>query len=56
MRQIITATWVTLDGYIAGPNGEMDWIREIYDEAMGTYSTTRERSATSPFELDNTVE
>jgi len=29
--------WVTLDGFIAGPNGEMDWIGEIYDEAMGNY-------------------
>lgn len=37
MRKIITTTWVTLDGYIAGPNGEMDWIGEIYDEAMGVY-------------------
>jgi dihydrofolate reductase len=37
MRKIITTTWVTLDGYIAGPNGEMDWIGEMYDEAMGVY-------------------
>lgn len=37
MRKIITTTWVTLDGFIAGPNGEMDWIGEIYDEAMGIY-------------------
>ena len=37
MRKIITTTWVTLDGFIAGPNGEMDWIGEIYDEAMGAY-------------------
>ncbi|HEV2582586.1 MAG TPA: dihydrofolate reductase family protein [Ktedonobacteraceae bacterium] len=37
MRKIITTTWVTLDGFIAGPNGEMDWIGEIYDEAMSTY-------------------
>ena len=37
MRKIITTIWVTLDGYIAGPNGEMDWIGEIYDEAMGNY-------------------
>ncbi len=37
MRKIITTTWVTLDGFIAGPNGEMEWIGEIYDEAMGTY-------------------
>lgn len=37
MRKIITTTWVSLDGFIAGPNGEMDWIGEIYDEAMGKY-------------------
>src|SRR6266568_1768232 len=37
MRKIIVTMWVTLDGLIAGPNGEMDWIGEIYDEAMGKY-------------------
>ena len=37
MRKIIVTMWVTLDGFIAGPNGEMDWIGEIYDEAMGKY-------------------
>jgi dihydrofolate reductase len=37
MRKIITTTWVTLDGFIAGSNGEMDWIGEIYDDAMSTY-------------------
>jgi len=45
MRKIITTTWVTLDGYIAGPNGEMDWIGEIYDEAMGTYESDLVSSA-----------
>ena len=35
MRKIITTTWVTLDGFIAGPNGEMDWV--MVDEAMGNY-------------------
>jgi dihydrofolate reductase len=39
MRNIITTTWVTLDGFIAGPNGEMDWIGEIYDDAMGKYES-----------------
>jgi len=29
--------WVTLDGYIAGPDGEMDWIGAIHDAAMGQY-------------------
>ena len=37
MRKIITTTWVTLDGYIAGPNGEMDWVAENYDDAMAAY-------------------
>jgi len=39
VRKIITTTWVTLDGFIAGPNGEMDWVGEIYDEAMGLYES-----------------
>jgi dihydrofolate reductase len=39
MRRIITTTWVTLDGFIAGSNGEMDWIGEIYDDAMGRYES-----------------
>src|SRR5262249_28324909 len=29
----------TLDGYIAGPNGEMEWVGEIYDDAMGRYES-----------------
>ncbi|HET8840120.1 MAG TPA: dihydrofolate reductase family protein [Ktedonobacteraceae bacterium] len=37
MRKVITTTWITLDGFIAGPKGEMDWIGEIYDDAMGKY-------------------
>ena len=39
MRKIITTTWVTLDGFIAGPKGEMDWISEIFDDAMGKYES-----------------
>lgn len=39
MRNILTTTWVTLDGFIAGPHGEMDWIGDIYDEAMGQYES-----------------
>jgi dihydrofolate reductase len=37
MRKIITTTWITLDGFIVGPNGEMDWV--IVDEEMGTYES-----------------
>jgi dihydrofolate reductase len=35
MRKVIVTMWVTLDGFIAGPNNDMSWIR--VDEAMGTY-------------------
>ena len=35
MSKIITTTWVSLDGFIAGPNGEMDWV--IVDDEMGQY-------------------
>jgi dihydrofolate reductase len=39
MRRTITTTWVTVDGFIAGPNGDMSWIGEIYDDAMGAYES-----------------
>lgn len=35
MRKIITTTWITLDGFIAGPNQEMDWV--MVDAEMGQY-------------------
>jgi dihydrofolate reductase len=35
MGKIITTTWVSLDGFIAGPNEEMDWV--IVDTEMGKY-------------------
>lgn len=39
MPRIITTTWVTIDGFTAGPNGEMDWVGQFYDEAMGKYES-----------------
>ena len=45
MRKIITTTWVTLDGFIAGPHGEMEWIGELYDDAMSTYENELVSSA-----------
>jgi dihydrofolate reductase len=26
MRKIVMSNWVTVDGFFAGPNGELDWI------------------------------
>lgn len=37
MRKLLVTMWVTLDGFIAGPNGEMDWVTRLYDAAMGQY-------------------
>ena len=34
MRKIISFMHISLDGYVAGPNGEMNWIKvdeEIFD-------------------------
>jgi dihydrofolate reductase len=39
MRRIVVTEWVTLDGYVAGPSGEMDWVGRFYDEEMGRYET-----------------
>jgi dihydrofolate reductase len=36
MRKIIVFNLVTVDGYFAGPNGEIDWHR--YDAEMGEFS------------------
>jgi len=36
MRKVIFLMHVTLDGYVAGPNGEMDWI--VYNDDMAKYS------------------
>src|SRR5579862_9523929 len=36
MRKIIVFNLVTVDGYFAGPNGEIDWHN--YDAEMGEFS------------------
>ena len=45
MKTIVTTHWVTLDGYVAGPGGSMDWIRadsdmERYELALVNESDT----------------
>lgn len=35
MGKLIVTMWVTLDGFIAGPGDEMDWL--CVDEEMGKY-------------------
>jgi dihydrofolate reductase len=36
MRKVIVSMFVTIDGFIAGPNGEMDWVKP--DEEFEKYS------------------
>ena len=40
MGKLITSTWITLDGFICGPNGEMDFVGKFFDEEMGKYEKT----------------
>jgi dihydrofolate reductase len=40
MRKLIVTEWITVDGFIAGANGEMDWVTSIFDETMGKYEGT----------------
>jgi hypothetical protein len=35
MRKLLVTMWVTLDGFITGPNNEMDWVAKFYDDAIG---------------------
>lgn len=35
MRKIVVTMWISLDGFIAGPNEAMDWV--LVDDEMGKY-------------------
>jgi hypothetical protein len=37
MRKVIASPFVTLDGFMAGPYGEIDWNGQYFDEEMGNY-------------------
>ncbi len=39
MRKLKLQVQMTVDGYIAGPNGEMDWITFNWDDALKSYVT-----------------
>ena len=44
MRNIIVSMRVTLDGFIAGPNGEMDWMEEFIDESLANYESELQKT------------
>ena len=37
MRKLVVTMWQSLDGFITGPNGEMDWVTRRFDAQMGVY-------------------
>jgi len=37
MREVIASPFVTLDGFMAGPQGEIDWNEPYFDEEMARY-------------------
>ena len=39
MRKLKLQVQMTVDGYIAGPNGEMDWMAWNWDDALKNYVT-----------------
>jgi dihydrofolate reductase len=41
MRKIIVSNLVSLDGFISGPNGEIDWFISIADKELEEYSVTQ---------------
>ncbi len=38
MRKVIASTFVTLDGYMVGPNEDISWVTNNFSEEMGTYA------------------
>ncbi|MGZ5242491.1 MAG: dihydrofolate reductase family protein [Bacteroidia bacterium] len=39
MRKLILQVQMSIDGYIAGPNGEMDWMVWNWDDELKQYTT-----------------
>ena len=37
MRKIVLSEWVSVDGYTAGPNNDMSFVGESFNDEMGKY-------------------
>lgn len=38
MRRIIASTFVTLDGFMVGPNEDISWVMNNFNDEMGVYA------------------
>jgi dihydrofolate reductase len=45
MRKIISFTIVSVDGYFAGPNGEIDWFKNENDDEDSEFSLDASKSS-----------
>lgn len=45
MRRLVLQMSVSLDGYVAGPNGELDWIFPGFDDELSAYTVEALRQA-----------
>jgi len=39
MRKIILTEWISLDGFVCGPNNDMGFVGQFFDETMGQYES-----------------
>ena len=37
MRKIVVTEWISLDGYTSGPNNDMGFVGESFNDEMGKY-------------------
>src|SRR5690348_3507448 len=37
MRKMVLTEWISLDGYTSGPNNDMSFVSESFNEEMGQY-------------------
>jgi dihydrofolate reductase len=44
VRNIIVSMRVTLDGFIAGLQGEMDWMEEFFDKTLANYESELQKT------------
>lgn len=39
MRKIVLTEWITLDGFVSGPNNDMSFVGQFFDATMGQYES-----------------